>query len=172
MMNEGAKRSSGSRAMVAVALGSNLGDRRANLAFGRRELEKCLMGARFSRIYETAPRHVATQPYFLNACCVGYTDLLPGQLLARLQEVERRGGREAAEARFGPRVLDLDLLLYGQRIIEQPRLRVPHPRMTERGFVMVPLAEIARDWIHPECGVTLQHLAERVPRGGVDLYDG
>jgi 2-amino-4-hydroxy-6-hydroxymethyldihydropteridine diphosphokinase len=155
------------RTRLAIALGSNVGDRRWNLWRGREAIARFLEDLRFSGIYETEPRHLEAQPAFLNACATGRTTLPPVEVLDRIQEAEREAGRVAEGVRFGPRVLDLDLLLYGDRVIERPGLRIPHPRMAERPFVLVPLAEIAPDWRHPELGLTVDALAARAGSGGV-----
>ena len=137
---------------VAVALGSNLGDRRTQLEWGVRALKGFLEQLRLSSVYETEPVYVADQPEFLNACCTGVTWLAPHQLLSQLLDFERAAGRVRSGPQFGPRALDLDLLLYGDRVLESRDLVVPHPRMRERAFVIVPLAEIAADWIVPASG--------------------
>ncbi len=132
-----------------MALGSNLGDREKQIESGLKVLRREMEGIRLSSLYETEPVHVPDQPRFLNACCTGWTRLTPHQLLSQLQDAERAAGRERSGPRFGPRPLDLDLLLYGDEVIEDPDLIVPHPRLRERGFVLVPLAEIATEWIVP-----------------------
>lgn len=159
--------SSGSAVPVAVALGSNVGDRRKKLAFGRRSLETMLAGLRCSRIYETEPRYETNQRSFLNACCVGRSHLTPSELLRRLKMTEREAGRSVGGRPYGPRTLDLDLLLFGDRIVDEPGLRVPHPRMAERAFVLVPLADVAPGWVHPELGRTVEELAAERGRAGV-----
>lgn len=158
------------RVLVAVGLGSNLGDREANLRFAFEGLTKFLEGLRCSPVYRTAPRYLSEQPRFLNACCIGRTGLAPRQLLATLQDVERAAGRSRKGRRYGPRVLDLDLLLYGSEMVDEPDLVVPHPLMHERAFVLIPLRDIAPDWHVPEAsgkGATVAELATAVSPAGV-----
>lgn len=114
--------------------------------------------------------HMEDQPTFLNACCVGRTELSARSLLNALRALERAAGRRTGGPRFGPRELDLDLLLYGERVIKEAGLRVPHPRMTERPFVLWPLAEIAGDWSHSETGRRIDQIAARLPRDALRLY--
>ena len=114
--------------------------------------------------------YVESQPPFLNACCVGETRLPAHGLLRVLQELERRAGREPGGRRFGPRELDLDLLLYGDAVIREEGLRVPHPGMPERAFVLWPLQEIAGDRLHPESGETIARMASALPREGLRLH--
>jgi 2-amino-4-hydroxy-6-hydroxymethyldihydropteridine diphosphokinase len=156
---------------IAIGLGSNLGGRLENLRFGLSRLRLTLQGVRASSVYETEPAHDPDQPMFLNACVTGRTRLTPLQLLSELQDVERRAGRRRRGPRFGPRELDLDLLLYGDQALESDCLTLPHPRIRERAFVLVPLAEIAPDWIvagEPgEAPATVCELAGRVDRDGV-----
>jgi 2-amino-4-hydroxy-6-hydroxymethyldihydropteridine diphosphokinase len=122
-----------------VGLGANLGDREAAI---RRAAE--LIGAtRLSTIIETEPWGYANQPPFLNAVAEVDTQLPARELLAQLLDVERRLGRERVGPRWGPRRIDLDLLLFGDEVIDEPGLEVPHPRMAERAFVLEPLAELA-----------------------------
>jgi 2-amino-4-hydroxy-6-hydroxymethyldihydropteridine diphosphokinase len=114
--------------------------------------------------------YLEDQPPFLNACCVGTTRLPARSLLEALQAIERGAGRERGGRRYGPRELDLDLLLYGDHLIEEAGLRVPHPKMAERAFVLQPLAEIAGDWLHPESGETIARMAATLPRAGLRLH--
>ena len=127
-----------------VGIGSNLGDREGNV---RRALE--LLGAdpaieiiAVSTLRETTPVGLLEQPDFVNGAAHVRTELLPRELLDRLLDVERRLGRVRTGERYGPRTIDLDLLLYGQEIVEEPGLRVPHPRLAERRFVLEPLLDL------------------------------
>ena len=127
---------------AAVALGSNLDDPAAQVARGFDELD-ALPGTRLlarSALHRTTPVGYADQPDFVNACALLETELPPRALLEALLEVERRHGRERTIPN-GPRTLDLDIVLYGDRVIDEPGLRVPHPRAHERAFVLVPLLE-------------------------------
>ena len=131
-----------------VALGANLGDREASI---RRAAE--LIGAqRLSTIIETPPWGVTDQPDFLNAVAELETDLGPRPLLERLLEVERELGRVRGGRRWGPRTIDLDLLVLGDETSDTPALQLPHPRLHERLFVLVPLAELAPDLVVPGRG--------------------
>jgi 2-amino-4-hydroxy-6-hydroxymethyldihydropteridine diphosphokinase len=155
--------------LVALGLGSNLGDRMGFLGLARRRIEDLIRDIRFSSVYETDPDGVRDQPRFLNACCVGVAGHTPGELLQDLKRIEREAGRRPGGARCGPRELDLDILLYGAEIIADPALRIPHPRLAERAFVLVPLAEIAADWVEPASGLTITELADRIDSSGVSL---
>jgi 2-amino-4-hydroxy-6-hydroxymethyldihydropteridine diphosphokinase len=155
---------------VAIGLGSNLGDREGALRFALRRLAEFLDQMRVSSVYETEPVHDVEQPRFLNAACTGVTRLTPRQLLSQLQDVERAAGRRRDDRRFGPRTLDLDLLLYGEELIRIPELVVPHPRLQERAFVLVPLSEIAGEWIVPGTGSppgSVSELLSRVDPKGI-----
>jgi 2-amino-4-hydroxy-6-hydroxymethyldihydropteridine diphosphokinase len=130
---------------VYIGIGSNLGDREQNLREAREHLsEDGVRIVRASSIYETAPRDLAAQPWFLNQVVEAETELLPLQMLRKLQRIERSMGRRKIVAK-GPRVIDLDILLFGRAIIQSAGLEIPHPRMIERRFVLEPLAEIAPD---------------------------
>lgn len=133
-----------------VGLGANLGDRRATMEAALRALaaHPQVRLARVSSLYETAPVGVTDQPDFLNAVAAVETTLAPRPLLDALLHLENLLGR-ARTLRWGPRVIDLDLLLYGAQIIALPGLDVPHPRLRERAFVLTPLAEIAPDLALP-----------------------
>src|SRR5438128_5856617 len=134
---------------VAIALGSNLGDRRAHLDHAAARLESLLTPLRVSSYYETAPVDVAgPQPAFLNAAAVGDTVLSPREVLDALLAIERERWRERP-FRGAARTLDLDLVLFGDAVLHEPGLLVPHPRFRERRFVLEPLAQIAPDMIDP-----------------------
>jgi 2-amino-4-hydroxy-6-hydroxymethyldihydropteridine diphosphokinase len=141
--------------LVYVGLGANLGDRESAI---RRAAE--LVGARrLSRIRETEPWGYADQPRFLNAVAELETELPPRGVLERLLEVERLLGRERTGPRYGPRTIDLDLLLYGDEQVDETDLQVPHPRLAERVFVLEPLAELAPERKIPGNGTVLEALA-------------
>jgi 2-amino-4-hydroxy-6-hydroxymethyldihydropteridine diphosphokinase len=132
-----------------VSLGSNVGDREQQIAAAIQALgARGIRIMRRSSIYSTEPVDVATQSWFLNCVLEIETDLMPRQLLRAFKEIENELGRRHT-IRRGPRVIDLDLLLYGTSVISTPELEVPHPRMTQRRFVLVPLAEIAPTLRHP-----------------------
>ena len=127
---------------VYIALGSNLGDRVGNLLLARERIASPHVRlTRASSIYETAPRDIVDQPWFLNQVVAAETTLFPRQLLARLLRIEHEMGRQRTIAK-GPRVIDLDILLFGEAVIHTAGLEVPHPRMAERRFVLEPLAEL------------------------------
>lgn len=127
---------------VAIALGSNLGDREARLATAISALSETLIDLRVGGLYESEPIGQASQPAYLNSVVVGRTRLGPEPLMAVLKFLERRAGRERGE-RWGPRPLDLDLLLHGEVRIVSPALTLPHPELRRRAFVLAPLADAA-----------------------------
>ncbi|NLY88745.1 MAG: 2-amino-4-hydroxy-6-hydroxymethyldihydropteridine diphosphokinase [Firmicutes bacterium] len=144
---------------VAIGLGSNLGRREENLRQAGEFLRKLLTGkVTFSPLYESEPVGYLEQPWFLNQVCMGETELPPLQLLFRLKEFEREMGRKPGGPRFGPRCIDLDLLFYADWVFKSHLLTIPHPRMAERSFVLLPLVEMGADWVHPELGLTVQEI--------------
>ena len=144
--------------IVAVALGSNLGDRRGHLEYAIAALGRDLAGLIASSFMETAPVGVDPgQPAFLNAAVVGMAELSPRELLNRLLKIEDERGRERPYA-MAPRTLDLDLILYGAEVMNEPGLSIPHPRFREREFVLAPLAEIAPEMVDPVTGRTVKEL--------------
>ena len=144
---------------VAIALGSNLGDRQAHLDFAVRRLGAILSAVKVSSYHETEPVGVGDQPRFLNAAVVGQTTLTANELLDALLAIERERGRDRPFV-GAPRTLDLDLILYGNRQISESGLIVPHPRFRARRFVLEPLSEIASDIIDPVSGRTIAELAK------------
>jgi 2-amino-4-hydroxy-6-hydroxymethyldihydropteridine diphosphokinase len=139
-----------------VGLGANLGNREGTI----RRAAELVSAARLSTIRETEPWGLEDQPRFLNAVAEVESDLTPRALLERLLDVERLLGRVREGPRWGPRAIDLDLLLYGDRVIDEPGLQVPHPRLHERLFVLEPLAELAPDVVVPGRGKVLELLAK------------
>lgn len=133
---------SGQAHTVYLGLGSNLGDRDEHLRAGLRALPDVLTVRKVSGIYDTAPELVANQPRFHNAVCEASTFASPQDVLAHLKQIEAHLGR-VATVRYGPRVIDLDILTYDALTMHTPALTVPHPRIAERAFVLIPLAEIA-----------------------------
>ena len=139
------------------ALGSNMGDRLAHLKSGWEGMRNLgrLGSMRCSAIYETEPWGVARQAWFLNCVVELATEYKPLELLSRVKSLEHSAGRSTHLYRWGPRELDIDILLYGERIIRQEMLTIPHPRMTERRFVLAPLAELAAERSLPGLGMTV-----------------
>ena len=146
----------------AIALGSNLGDSQTTLnqsvemikEHPKIELIAC------SNWHQTKPVG-PPQPDYLNGCITISTSLSPEDLLTFLLDVEQKFGRER-KLRWGARTLDLDLILHGDLVLETPNLQIPHPRMHQRGFVLVPLAEIAPEWVHPVQNMTIEQLKEKL----------
>jgi 2-amino-4-hydroxy-6-hydroxymethyldihydropteridine diphosphokinase len=145
---------------VYLSLGSNLGDREATLRAAVERLDVC----RASPIYETSPVDFTAQPFFLNMVLETATDLTPLQYLARTQAVERELGRVRGIPK-GPRAIDIDILMFDMRLIHNARLEVPHPRMHERRFVLVPFADLAPDLRHPVTGRTIREMLDALPEG-------
>jgi|SRR5271165_947055 len=150
-------------ATVYIALGSNVGNREENLREAVQRLRlAALFIKRVSSTYETEPVDYLDQDWFLNSVLVAETDLTPQELLARLREIELAMGSKKPFAK-GPRLIDLDILLYGNETVGTPDLQVPHPRLLERLFVLVPLAEIAPTYRHPTWKVTVAELLKQSP---------
>jgi len=147
---------------VFIALGTNLGERQQNLANAREHINRHLPILDTSSVHETAPWGFTDQPEFLNQVLRCETALPPHTLLHLLKSIEADIGRTPS-FRYGPRLIDLDLVAYGQLILESPRLKIPHPRMHERRFVLAPLVEIAPGWLHPLLNKTAEDLLNALP---------
>ena len=145
---------------VYLGLGSNLRDRQANLDKALEFLSQRLRMGEISSIYDTEPLGDSNQPRFLNLVCQAFTRLEPPALLALAKGIERKLGRVGKSGT--PRTIDIDILLYSDQVIETPELVIPHPKMTERAFVLIPLDEIAPDIIHPVENKTVKELLKSV----------
>ena len=152
---------------AVIAVGSNIGDRRAAVTFAAEQLAAILTDLSLSDLIETAPEGegLDDQPFFLNAVMVGETSLAPRDLLARLLAIEQAYGRERPYP-GAPRTLDLDLVLLGEEVVDEPDLQVPHPRFRQRFFVLGPLAEIAPDVRDPITGLRAGELLRNLLRDG------
>ncbi len=154
---------------VYLALGSNMGDRRRYLERAIQHLPPPVRVLKTSTIYETEPWGYEDQPAFLNQVIQGRTTLSPPELLVYLKDIEDHMGREET-FRYGPRVIDIDILFYGSRTYEDEMLQIPHPRIAERAFVLIPLAEIAPDLMHPGLGKKVTDLLQDVDQHGVEPF--
>ena len=152
---------------VYLSLGSNIGDREQNLRKAIRGLaEANLRVTRVSSFYETEPVDLREQPWFLNCVVQGETKVPALDLLRALRGIESRMGSEKLVPK-GPRLIDIDILLYGHATVDQPELQVPHPRMLHRKFVLVPLAEIAPNWKHPSWAGTAKQIVSNLSDSSV-----
>jgi 2-amino-4-hydroxy-6-hydroxymethyldihydropteridine diphosphokinase len=158
---------------IYVSLGSNLGDRAANLAHAIDALPSVgVYVMRRSSIYETEPVDFLAQPWFLNCVIEAETELEPLPLLHALQQIERGMGSQKIVPR-GPRIIDLDILFYGDAVIREQGIEIPHPRLQDRRFVLVPLAEIAPSLQHPVLRETIQELLSATKdRSAIRAYAG
>ena len=154
---------------VYLALGSNLGDRLANLRTAIAALPPSVVVRQSSPVYETPPWGLTDQPAFLNMVVKAETRLEPAALLATLKRIEQELGR-APTIRWGPRVIDMDILFYDDLVLETPEATIPHPRLHERAFVLVPLADIAPDLRHPVLGKTVAEMLAECDTSGIKQY--
>lgn len=154
---------------VYLGLGSNLGDRYGRLIEALDRLQAYIALDAISSIYETEPWGYADQPRYLNAACGGETDLAPQELLGAVKTIELELGREPT-FRYGPRTIDIDILLYGDRVIDQDHVSIPHARLHERDFVLAPLHEIAPAAVHPKFGKTIEALSVAIDLSQVKMF--
>ena len=150
---------------IYLALGANLGDRGASLCNAVERLRDAVTVERMSSVYETEPAYLLDQPRFMNMVLRGHTTLEPHALLVFLKRIERDMGRTAGP-RYGPRAIDLDILLYDSLALTAADLTIPHPRMAERPFVLAPLAEIAPELVPPGWNSSIGALAKLVHGNG------
>ena len=155
---------------VYLGLGSNLGRREDNLRRAIGLLRRYVRPRRTSSVYETAPWGFDRQPHFLNCIVEVTATIAPRQLLSAVKSIEREMGRRPG-LRYGPRLIDVDILLYGDQTVESPDLQIPHPRLHQRAFVLVPLAELAPHLSHPALTMTVAQLADGVAgKDGVKMW--
>ena len=152
------------RKTVYLSLGSNLGDRPANLREAVQRLGELGEVGAVSSLYETEPVEFIEQPWFLNIAMELTTELMPKQLLSAILKIEREMGRKRLQPK-GPRLIDIDILLCGNTVVDDPKLFIPHPALHERKFVLAPLAEIAPQARHPVLKKTAREMLEELPKG-------
>jgi 2-amino-4-hydroxy-6-hydroxymethyldihydropteridine diphosphokinase len=155
--------------IITLALGTNLGDRLGNLRAAIAALPPAVTVLEQSFVYETLPWGVTDQPSFLNMVIKGKTHQKPQELLKNLKELETQLGR-IPSIQYGPRKIDIDILFYDNLIFDSPELTLPHPHLHERAFVLVPLADLAPERIHPVFGRTIRQLLAEVDTTGVKRY--
>ena len=155
---------------VALGLGSNAGDRLAFLRTAIEALAPYVNITAKSKIYEVAPAYVSDQPPFLNAVVLGTTKLQPLALLWQIKNIESEMGR-APTYHYGPRIIDIDMLFFGDEIVTTPELMLPHPRLAERDFVLRPLGDIAPEWRHPQKGQTVAEMLDLAPINKTQCLD-
>ena len=155
---------------VFLSLGTNIDQRYHNLRQALSVLSDIVTVTAVSAVYETAPWGMTDQPSFLNACLGGHSEHSPQPLLAAIKQLERTLGRTPT-VKWGPRLIDIDILLYDQACIDDETLTIPHPFLHERAFVLIPLCDIAADVTHPRLGKTISALATAVDKDGIVRYE-
>jgi 2-amino-4-hydroxy-6-hydroxymethyldihydropteridine diphosphokinase len=155
---------------IYLGLGTNLGDRLANLQTAAESLPPDIYDIKFSLIYESLPWGYTDQPLFLNQVIVGWTRLSPMDVLAYIKQIEQKMGRQMT-FQYGPRLIDIDILAYDDLILTAPELTIPHPQMTRRSFVLVPLVDLAPDWRHPVLKQSAQQLLNQLTCDDIKIYD-
>lgn len=155
--------------MIYLSLGTNQGDREVNLEAVQHHLPVAVNVLECSPIYETPPWGYDDQPTFLNQVVKGKTELSPEDLLNYLKAVEEKMGR-VPTFRFGPRIIDIDILFYDELVFDNSNLVIPHPRLEGRAFVLVPLSDLAPDLRHTVLGKTVKELLNETDTSGISLY--
>jgi 2-amino-4-hydroxy-6-hydroxymethyldihydropteridine diphosphokinase len=154
----------GETVMVYLGLGSNLGDRKENLNKALDYLSQRLRVTGKSSVYDTEPMENMEQPHFLNMVCQAKTMLKPEDLLVLARGIESKLGRVPGKPN-SPRTIDIDILFYGDKVVNTPELTIPHPKITQRAFVLVPLAEIAPELVHPVNKKTVKEMLKEIKKG-------
>lgn len=158
-----------SSTQIYLALGSNLGNRKAHIEQALELLKPKIEEVIVSPLYETVPWGVKEQPMFLNSCVGSVTKLSADELLVFVKSIEKQLNR-SLQIKWGPREIDIDILFYGESIIHKDDLVIPHPYLVERAFTLVPLADIAPDFVHPELKYSVAQLLQGVDRSGVKAF--
>ena len=155
------------RPLVALGLGSNLGDSRRLILEAIKALEELLSELRTASFYETEPLYVTDQARFINTVVTGFFSVSPGELMQCINDIESRLGRDRSqERRWGERYLDIDILLFGDLVVREPGLEIPHPRLNERRFALEPLLELLPEATEPGSGLSYRNICQALPSQG------